>query len=262
MSQPEVPTRTAPDPLPWETPSTAMPSRRPLLPPIALTIVFALVCLRLGFWQLGRLDQRRTWNSHLAQRFAAAPIDVGALPADSAAGHYRRVSAHGRFDFEKQVALATRSFQGSPGVHLLTPLRLDNGATVMVNRGWVYAPDATTIDAAKWRERDGDTVTITGYAETWSGRETVPVPDRQRVVRALDSSAVVRLVGGPVLAYYIAQTSDSARGPTRPVRLGEPVLSDGSHKSYAIQWFSFALVALVGGALLVREELVRRRASA
>lgn len=239
-----------------------MPSRRPLLPPIVLTIVFALVCIRLGFWQLGRLEERRTWNSHLEQRLAAAPIAVTALPADSTAGHYRRVQAHGRFDFDKQVALATRSFQGSPGVHLLTPLRLDGGATVMVNRGWVYAPDAMTVDAAKWREREGERVTVIGYAETWSGRETVPVADGQRIVRALDSAAVARLVGEPVLGYYIAQTSDSARGNTRPVRLSEPVLSDGSHRSYAIQWFSFALVALVGGTLLVREELVRRRASA
>ncbi len=239
-----------------------MPSRRPLLPPIALTIVFALVCLRLGVWQLGRLEERRTWNRHLEQRLVAAPVAVTALPPDSAAGHYRRVSARGRFDFDKQVSLATRSFQGSPGVHLLTPLRLEEGPIVMVNRGWVYAPDAMTIDAAKWRERAGDTVTVFGYAETWSGRETVPVAERQRVVRALDSSAVARLVGEPVVGYYIAQTSDSARGSERPVRLSEPVLSDGSHRSYAIQWFSFALVALVGGTLLVREELVRRRASA
>lgn len=239
-----------------------MPSRRPLLPPIALTIVFALACVRLGFWQLGRLEERRTWNSQLEQRLAAAPITVTALPADSAAGHYRRVTAHGRFEFDKQVALAIRSFQGSPGVHLLTPLRLDGGAAVLVNRGWVYAPDAMTVDASKWREREGDTVTVTGYAETWAGRETVPVADGQRVVRALDSSAVARLVGEPVLGYYVAQTSDSARGSTRPVRLSEPVLSDGSHRSYAIQWFSFALVALIGGTLLVREEFLRRRVSA
>lgn len=239
-----------------------MPSRRPLLPPIVLTIVFALVCIRLGFWQLSRLEERRTWNAHLEQRLGAAPVAITALPTDSAAGHYRRVSAHGRFDFDRQVALATRSFQGSPGVHLLTPLRLDDGATVMVNRGWVYAPDAMTIDAAKWREREGDTLTVTGYAETWSGRETVPVPDSQRVVRALDSSSVARLVGLPFFTFYIAQTSDSALGTARPVRLSEPVLSDGSHRSYAIQWFSFALVAVVGGSLLVREELVRRRASA
>lgn len=239
-----------------------MPNRHQLLPPIVVTIVFALVCIRLGFWQLGRLEERRTWNTHLEQRLMAAPIEITALPADSAAGHYRRVAAQGRFDYDRQVALATRSMQGSPGVHLLTPLRLDDGATIMVNRGWVYAPDAMTIDAAKWREREGDTVTVTGYAETWSGRETVPVPDRQRVVRALDSSAVARLVGEPIFTYYLAQTSDSARGARRPVRLSEPVLSDGSHRSYAIQWFSFALIALVGGTLLVREDLVRRRASA
>ncbi len=239
-----------------------MPTRRPLLLPILVTTVFALICARLGVWQLSRLAERQAWNTHLEERLAAAPVEVTLLPPDTAAGHYRRVSARGRFDYTAQVALATRSSQGSPGVHVLTPLRLDNGAIAMVNRGWVYAPDAMTIDAAKWREHEGDTITVTGYAETWSGRETVPVPDGTRVVRALDSSAVARLVGEPVLPYYIAQTSDSARGSARPVRLSEPVLSDGSHRSYAIQWFSFALIALVGGTLLVREELVRRRASA
>lgn len=229
---------------------------------LIVTLASAAVFARLGLWQLHRLEERRSWNALLAQRLVAAPIAITGLPADSAAGHYRRVSAHGRFNFDRQVALATRSFQGSPGVHLLTPLRLEDGATVMVNRGWVYAPDAMTIDAAKWREREGDTVTITGYAETWTGRETVPAPDSLRVVRALDSLAVARLVGAPVLAYYLAQTSDSARGAERPVRLSEPVLGEGSHRSYAIQWFSFALIALVGGTLLVREDLVRRPASA
>jgi surfeit locus 1 family protein len=94
------------------------------------------------------------------------------------------------------------------------------------------------------------------------GLETVPLPPEQRVVRTLDSAAVARLVGTPIFPYYIAQTSDSARGPDRPVRLGEPILDDGSHFSYAVQWFSFALIALIGGALLVREERARRRASA
>ena len=230
--------------------------------PVVLVLFGAAVFARLGVWQLHRLAERRAWNAHLEQRLASPPVPVAALPADSAAGHYRRVSARGIFDFASQVALAGRSSQGSPGVHLLTPLRLADGAVVLVNRGWVYAPDAMTVDAARWREHEGDTVVVTGYAETWSGTETVPVPPTQHVVRTLDSTAVATRVGAPVLRYFIVQTSDSAAAPARPVRLGEPVLDDGSHRSYAVQWFSFSLIALVGGALLVREEVVRRRGTA
>lgn len=239
-----------------------MPTQRPLLLPIVLTLLFAGICTRLGFWQLGRLAERQVWNAQLEDRLRTAPVPIATLPSDSTLGHYRRVHAHGRYEFAGEVALAGRSSQGSPGVHLLTPLRLTDSTLVLVNRGWVYAPDAMTVDAVRWRERDGDTVTVVGYAETWSGREKTPPATGQRIVRALDSAAVARLVGAPIRPYYLVQTSDSAPAAARPVRLGEPVLADGSHKSYAIQWFSFALIALVGGTLLVREELVRRRATA
>jgi surfeit locus 1 family protein len=235
---------------------------RPIFLALAVTIAGAALFARLGVWQLDRLHQRQAFNAGLHERLAATPLSVTSLPTDTAKGHYHRVVATGRFDYAAQVALAARSSRGSPGVHLLTPLDLDNGATVMVNRGWVYAPDGKTVDGAKWREREGETLTVAGYAETWPGRDTAPPSPGQRVVRALDSAAVARLVGRPILAYYVAQTSDSARSPDRPVRLGEPVLDDGSHFSYAVQWFSFAIIALIGGALLVREEFARRRASA
>jgi len=222
---------------------------------VALTLAGAGLFARLGLWQLHRLAERRAFNAHLQERLAAAPLPVTALPSDSAAGHFRRVTASGVFDFEAQVVLTARSRSGSPGVHVLTPLRLAGGASVMVNRGWVYSDDAKSIDLAKWREGAGDTVRITGYAETWWGRDTSTVPGAPRAMRSLDSSGVAARVGSAVLPYYIVQTSDSASTNTRPVRLGEPVLDDGSHKSYAIQWFTFALIAVIGGSLLVRQVL-------
>ena len=230
---------------------------RQALIPIILSLAGAALFARLGAWQLSRLGERRAYNAHLEERLAAPPVVVTSLSADSGVGHYRRVSARGVYDFAAEVALAPRSSQGSPGVHVLTPLRLANDTVVMVNRGWVYSPDARTIDFTKWREHEGDTVTVVGYAETWMGRETAPLPPAQRLVRTLDSTAVATRVGSAIQPYYLVLTSDSARNVARPVRLGEPVLDDGSHKSYAIQWFTFALVALIGGSLLVRQVLER-----
>mgnify|MGYP001561098359 FL=1 len=223
---------------------------------IVLTLVGVATFTRLGFWQLGRLAERRAYNALLEERLAGPPVAVTSLPADSGAGHYRRVSVRGVFDFSAQLALAARSSQGSPGVHVLTPLRLAGDTIVVVNRGWVYSPDAQTIDLTRWREHDGDTIAVIGYAETWSGRETAPLAPALRTVRTLDSAAVAVRIGAPVLTYYVVQTSDPVVSATTPARLGEPTLDEGSHRNYAIQWFSFTLIAVIGGALLVRQGVV------
>lgn len=240
-----------------------MPIRRRTLLPIVLSLVAAVAFARLGFWQLSRLAERRAYNTHLAERLAAPPVVVTSLSSDSGSGHYRRVTARGVYDYSAQVALAPRSREGSPGVHVLTPLRLAGGTIVMVNRGWVYSPDAQTIDPAKWREHEGDTVAVVGYAETWAG---VPKGERRngltsageatRSVKVLDSALVAGMVGAPIQRYYLVQTSDSATRPSVPVRLGEPSLDEGSHRNYAIQWFSFTFIAIVGGSLIVRQDLV------
>jgi surfeit locus 1 family protein len=238
------------------------PSRKTLIA-VFLTLAGAALFGRLGFWQLGRLAERRAYNAHLEDRLAARPVPVTMLPSDSGAGHYRRITARGVFDFSAQVALAPRSRWGSPGVHVLTPLRLASDTIVMVNRGWVYSPDARTIDLARWREHEGDTVVVVGYAETWTGMATnearkpgATTGAAARTVRVLDSARVAGMVGAPILRYYLVQTSDSATSASVPVRLGEPSLDEGSHRNYAIQWFSFTLIAIIGGSLLVRQGIV------
>lgn len=225
----------------------------PVRPRTLLTLAIPFACaalfVRLGVWQLSRLHQKRAFNAILSARLAAPPADVTALPGDTAAGHYRRVVASGRMLYDRDVVYAGRSHEGSPGVDLLTPMRIDGRDTVvMVNRGWAFSPDAASITDSLWREKDS--VSVAGYAETFAGTERAST---QRRVHALDRRAVQALVGLPVAPYIIVQTSDTGRhADSVPVRLGVPALSEGPHESYAIQWFSFALVAVVGGVALAR----------
>jgi surfeit locus 1 family protein len=220
-----------------------------LLIPLACAGVFA----RLGVWQMHRLAERRAFNSVLAERLSAAPTDVALLPADTALGHYRRLSATGVFLYDREVVYAGRSRQGSPGVNILTPLRFPGGGTVMVNRGWAYSPDAGSIDLGKWRERDS--VNVAGFAETWAGEARAGAAQSDpRKIHSLQRAAVESVVQEPVLPYLLVQTSDSAyRADSVPVRLTLPVLDEGPHKNYALQWFAFAVIAVVGGvALFIR----------
>ncbi|MBI1808528.1 MAG: SURF1 family protein [Gemmatimonadetes bacterium] len=220
-----------------------------LLIPLACAALF----VRLGIWQLDRLAQRRAFNATLVARMSAPPVDAGSIGGDTASSHYRRVSAHGSYLFDREVVLGGRSHEGSPGVYILTPLKLEGRDTVvMVNRGWAYSEDAGTVDLGRWRERD--TATVTGYLETYPGTDPVPLKPGARLVHRLDHARVASLVGLPVSPMLIVQTSDSsAHGDSVPVRLPTPSLDEGPHKSYAIQWFSFATIAVLGGiALYVR----------
>jgi surfeit locus 1 family protein len=218
---------------------------------LAIPLLCAALFVRLGVWQLSRLKEKRAFNAILLARLAAPTVDVTALPGDTARGHYRRVSASGTLLYGREVAYGGRSHEGSPGVDLLTPMKIAGRDTVvMINRGWAYSANAAQIDNTRWKEKDS--LRVSGYAETFSGVERGSVPANERRVHALDRAAVQALVGLPVAPYIVTQISDSAHRDSVPVRLEMPALGEGPHQSYAIQWFCFALVAVVGGVALSR----------
>jgi surfeit locus 1 family protein len=168
---------------------------------------------------------------------------------DTALGHYRRVTAAGEMLYDREVVYAGRAHEGSPGVDFLTPMRIAGHDTVvMVNRGWAYSSDAASIDGARWKEKDS--LNVSGFAETFAGTERQAM---QRRVHTLDRAAIQTLVGLPIAPYVVVETSDSAvHTDSIPVRMTVPVLDEGPHKSYAFQWFSFAIIAVIGGVALSR----------
>lgn len=230
-----------------------MPRR--IIPFLVIAALAAALFVRLGFWQLSRLHERRERNRPLQARLARSQVELRSLPVDSA--QYRRVSVHGTLDTAHELVLAVRSYQGSPGVYLLTPMRIAGSDTaVLVNRGWVYAADGMTVDLQRWRESD---TLYTGYAELIpervGTRAVAPVPsraERPNLLRRLDREALLKALPYPVAPVYIVTTAPDSSTPTtqRVVRLGLPVLDEGPHLGYAFQWFSFATIAIVGAGLV------------
>jgi surfeit locus 1 family protein len=213
----------------------------------ALALAAAALFIRLGFWQLDRLAQRRERNRLVASRLAAAPAPW----SDTTAVRYRRVRLAGRPDYEREIVLVGRSREGSPGVNLVTPLRLGGSDTaVLVNRGWVYSPDATAVDHARWRE--GDMLAVEGYVEAFTDPGPGDLPANQRVARRLSHEAVSARSPYPVApAYVVAIETGKVPRPDAPARPGLPAPDDGPHLGYALQWFAFALIAVVGAGIAI-----------
>lgn len=221
-----------------------------LLIPLACAALF----VRLGVWQLSRHREVAQRNQGLAERMAMSPVPLGNLASDTGAVRWTKVSVTGAFRYDLEQVHASRPSNGSPGVHLLTPLeRADNDTLLLVTRGWVYAADAATVDQARWRE--ADSVTISGYLLPLADSGAAPPADRPQLIRSLNRRAVESRLGRPVAAVMLVMTSDSvARADSVPRRLPPPTLDAGPHRSYAAQWFSFAVIAVVGGIILFRRQ--------
>jgi surfeit locus 1 family protein len=227
-------------------------SRRTLLF-CALAVAAAALFVRLGFWQLARLHERQARNAVIGAQQRSAPIPLAALPRDPAAVRYRPARVEGRFDYEHELILGSRTRRGSPGVDLLTPVRVTGSDTaVLVNRGWVYSPDGGTVDRTRWRE--GDSARVAGYVELYAADAgaTRSATD-SRIVRRVSRQEIAAKVPYPVAPYYLVSIGDST-STTHPARREIVALDDGPHRSYAVQWFCFAAIAIGGAAAVVRRE--------
>lgn len=230
---------------------------------LVFAVVLAIGCIRLGFWQLNRLEMRRASNAVIENRTLTPPVPVGQLEDDTTRTRFRRVTVSGRMDFEHEIMLTHRGNNGAPGLDLITPVRLAGTDTaVLVNRGWIYSPDGMTADLTRWREAD---TTFTGYVDSFEsdGRDSV----RRGGIRRMDFAAISRTIPYPVRPLYVVALGEPAAPLNAPasapriVRLQPPRLGEGNHLSYAFQWFGFATIALVGASIVTARSMQSGRSS-
>jgi len=232
---------------------------RDLLRPAALVshllvMIVAVACIALGLWQLDRLGEVRENNARLAERLEAPPVDLASLtggPVDDAALEFRSVTATGTYRHDEEVLQRNRSHAGQTGFHLLTPLELEDGEVVLVRRGWVPS-DLSQPPVAETAPPTG-TVTLTGVLERsveqpgFGARD----PDDGQLERVFhtDTARLDRQIEGelfPMVLRLEAQQPPLNDGPgDLPFAIASPELDEANHLSYALQWFSFAAIAVI-----------------
>ena len=222
-----------------------------------VAVLTAAGCIRLGFWQLHRLEERRAKNALIIGQTAEAPVTAAeARMQDTSVLHWRRMRVRGVPDYERETVLSSRSQNGSVGVQVVTAVKLIDDAwpdtSILVIRGWMPAPDGRMYTRGSTRE--GDTIDIEGLVTEFppAGNGAVRMPSAPQAFRWLSRDTLAMETGRAVAPFVLLALGDTIQHDvTEIVRVPPPSLSEGPHKSYAVQWFVFATIALIGfGAYL------------
>jgi surfeit locus 1 family protein len=215
--------------------------------PTAAAFLGVAVLLGLGTWQVQRLVWKTDLITHAEAGLAAPPVALPAAGSDLAALDFRHVTARGAYLHDAAFAFGLSASGGAPGGRLITPLRLDDGRVVLVDRGWL--PEALLPPNVSEGLRPSGQVTIEGVAR-WRGGGLgrgwmVPAdqPGRRRWF-GWDIPAMERALGMPLLpVVLVLESSEGPAGLPQAQRVA--VDFRNNHLGYALTWYGLAVALLV-----------------
>jgi surfeit locus 1 family protein len=233
--------------------TSARAAVRGLIAPALLAAVGFAVLVGLGFWQL----ERRVWKEDLIARVevrtkvpAAALMPEAEWPGvDAARDEYRRVTVRGRFQHAREAHVYTvlsepRGRFGGQGYWVLTPLLLDNGAIVIVNRGFV--PLERKNPATRAEEQIDGPVTVTGLLRMpETGNWFTPANDPMRGMwYRRDPREIAKHFNLARAAPFTIDADATSNLGLLPQGGETRLVFPNHHLGYALTWFGLALALL------------------
>ncbi|AKU18948.1 SURF1 family protein [Luteipulveratus mongoliensis] len=211
---------------------------------LAVAMIAALACLLLGRWQWHRWESKHAMQTQIGDNYDAPPVALsGILPTTHSpfppARQWTQVRLEGTYDAAHRLLVRNRPSNGTFGYEVLVPLRLLDGGSVLIDRGWVpNGPNAATPPPLP--ATPAGQVTVVGWlrpGEAELGR--APIPGQ---VSSINVADVERQTGTQLYDAYIRMRSErlpTGASPTRPQALEKPDQGSaaGINLSYAIQWW-------------------------
>lgn len=217
---------------------------------LALTLVFAITCGLLSWWQWSRRAEAVAAIALIERNYDAEPRPLDAvldgLEAWDGAEEWTPVVLTGEYLPEQQLLVRNRVRGGQPGFEQLVPLRLEDGTLFVVDRGWLRLSEGADASPEAVPEPPAGEVTV--IARLRPSEPTLPgrtAPEGQ--LPSIDVPEVIALSGGTGYtgAYGLLVSEDPAAAE-RPLAAVRPAEDEGPHLSYALQWITFGVLAFIG----------------
>lgn len=218
--------------------------------PLSIFLAVFLLLLNLGFWQLGRADQKRLFLEKQQQmRNSAELVMDDNTPDDIESLKFRRVRITGEYDITHQFLLDNQHVNGKVGYFVLTPLLIkDSNKAVLVNRGWL----PLNVDRRVLPELPVKltSLSLTGRINSFpsvgiklAGAE-IPSLSRPSVVGVVDQQILARKLGYTLYSFQVELDAEQPEGYLREWH-SQTVITPEKHIAYAVQWFGLALLLAV-----------------
>jgi cytochrome oxidase assembly protein ShyY1 len=232
-----------------------------------LVCIFMLPAFQaLSNWQWHRLQDRQIANIAIQEQIDKEPVVISELliPGDASKtvpdhSQWRTVELSGSWLSADQVLVRKKSLESDLGLWVVTPLKLVDGTIVMVNRGWTAAANSA-IDSPVVAEVPVGTIEVLGrLREVTERTKPAPtdLPDGQ-----VDRIIPLEIVDSPdtLSNAYVEMTASRPESKSSEIRtLPAPEVTEGAHRSYAIQWMFFEIMTVIGWIILVRNEVIEQR---
>jgi cytochrome oxidase assembly protein ShyY1 len=223
----------------------------------------------LSNWQWHRLQDRQIVNAEIQAQINKEPVPITELiveadgaksvPEDS---QWRTVEITGVWLQDNQVLVRKKSLESDLGLWVVTPLKLADGTIVMINRGWTAAANSA-VDSPVVSDVPVGTIEVLGRLRDVTER-TKPAPT-DLPEGQVDRIVPTEIVDSPetLTNAYVEMTASRPESRTSEVRsLPAPEVTEGAHRSYAIQWIFFEIMTVIGWIILVRNEVKEQRKTA
>ena len=234
---------------------------------ITLVCIFMLPAFQaLSNWQWHRLQDRQLANVAIQEQINKEPVALSEILIDGGESktvpddsQWRTVEMTGTWLQEDQVLVRKKSLESDLGLWVVTPLELADGTVVMINRGWTAAANSA-IDSPVVAEVPLGTIEVLGRLRDVTER-TKPAPT-DLPEGQVDRIIPLEIVDSPetLSNAYVEMTASRPESMSSEIRmLPAPEVTEGAHRSYAIQWIFFEIMTVIGWIILVRNELKEQR---
>lgn len=237
---------------------------------LALLAAAAAVFVSLGQWQLGRAEERQVLAEQIDWGRTQPPLDLSVNTPTHDLLPWRPARVSGVWLSHLSVWLDNRNLEGRAGLWLATPLMLEGGKTLLVLRGWIARPIGADPEPVvptskgpvqiqgellthvprlyelKSVRGEASTTATTGFPPGWPDsptyakhNATIAIPR----VQNLELASFADLTRLNMMPIVLMQTNDAKDGLTR--QWPGPSVDFDKNRGYALQWFSFAGIAMI-----------------
>jgi cytochrome oxidase assembly protein ShyY1 len=223
---------------------------------LALTVAFALACIALGQWQFARRTEAQAAIAVLDSNYSQPALPVAAVlnsPTNADRSlKWTPVRLTGRYLADRVVYVRTRIGEGGIGFEQLVPFLDDSGTVLVIDRGWVAADGANTNPVEPPAIPN---VSVTVVARLMPTEQTIPGRDAPAgQIATIHVPSIAGRLNNPTFEAWYGRVDSETPATVTGARWEEPILDEGPHLSYALQWYVFALMGFIGYGWALRQE--------